>query len=61
MRQREETVRAPERIRDIRLLVPLQYALAGDTRDTQAELTPSLIIFSNRQDNSAPGPDPGLA
>ena len=31
MRRREETVRATERTRDIRLSVPLQYALAGDT------------------------------
>ena len=31
MRRREETVRARERTRAIRLPVPLQYQLAGDT------------------------------
>ena len=35
MRRCEETVRATERIRDIRLPAPLQYALAGDTSNRE--------------------------
>ena len=40
MRQREETVRATDRISDIRWLVPLQYALATDTSPPRTSALP---------------------